>query len=117
TPGHYHWRLRRLCRGAPCEAWRDAGDGEALSTTFADDGEGELSGEAPFGGGDTTRLTVHVLTPFLRLEGPTRVAKNATGTWNVRLAAAAPLSVYLYRPWLAPPASPRDAGGGPTTHT
>jgi hypothetical protein len=100
TPGRYHWRVRTWCRGVPCEPWRDLADGDLLHTAFTDDSELELSVLSAFGDPDTVHTFVTVLDPTMVVDGPTRVLKNATGTWSIRLVAAAPFRVLLYRHWL-----------------
>ena len=102
VPGRYHWRARGWCRGMPCEPWRDLGDDDSVSVSFTGDSQIELSVVSSLGDVDTARSFVSVGRPFLLLEGPTRVPKNATGTWNLRIAASAPLLITMYRQWFAP---------------
>jgi hypothetical protein len=68
--------------------------------SFDDDTEVELSVVSPFGGRAVDTTTVLVRTPYLVLEGPTRVTKNAPGTWRARVAAASPWNVVFKRRWL-----------------
>jgi len=102
APGRYHWRQRGWCRGMPCGAWQDVGDGDSVSTAFTGDSEVELSVLSPFGDADTSIMFVRVGNPFLVIEGPNRVARGTAATWTVRLTASAPWVVNMYRQWLAP---------------
>jgi hypothetical protein len=101
-PGRYHWRARDWCRGVPCEAWRDVGDGDSLRTSFLGDTELELSALSPFGDPDTTRLLVRVGHPFIALQGPQRVPVRSVGTWTARVAVASPARLTWYRLWQRP---------------
>jgi len=116
TPGHYHWRSRGWCRGMPCGAWQDLGNDDSVSTSFTGDSEVELSVVSPFGDVDTARAFVRVGSPSVVIEGPTRVAKNAVATWNLRLVASSPWVVQMYRQW-QPPGGRLEALGSRTTVT
>jgi len=99
APGTYHWRTRGWCRGSPCSDWRDAGDGSVLHAAFDDDAELQLRAISPFGDTAVTSLNVGVRPPFLRVEGPARIAQRARGTWTARIAAAGPDTVTFQRQW------------------
>jgi hypothetical protein len=117
TVGHYHWRARMWLNGGPAEAWRDVGDDDVLRTSFSYDTELELSVVSPFGGRATSHRLVLVRTPVIRLEGPTRVTKNMTGTWHARVIAASPWRVVFRRQWLIPGAPDLRVDDQPTSVT
>jgi len=102
TPGHYQWRVRSWCRGVPCGPWRDLGDADSIRVSLVTDSQLELSVESPFGDLDSAFTFVRVNDPSLEFAGPTRVAKGTVGTWSLRVVAAAPFRMFVYRQWLVP---------------
>jgi hypothetical protein len=94
--------VRSWCRGLPCGPWRDLGDADSIRVSFVTDSQLELSVESPFGDLDSAFTFVRVNDPSLEFAGPTRVAKGTVGTWSLRVVAAAPFRMFVYRQWLVP---------------
>jgi hypothetical protein len=92
-----HWRAREWCRGAPCEDWRDAGNGPTLRIAFDLDAELELTVRTPWGDTLTTSRFIGVRPPELFVDGPRRVPQRAPATWRARLVAMGPASLHWTR--------------------
>jgi hypothetical protein len=73
-----------------------------LRTSFQEDSELGLEVYASWG--DTLRASrfVSVRPPFLDVDGPTRVAQNASATWRARVEAMGPWRVSWERKWRLP---------------
>ncbi len=110
--GEVRWRARPWCHGAACGEWRQLGEGSLLQTAFDEDSELELELRTPWGDTLTTARFVSVRPPWLRLEGPARLASGTRGTWRARVAAMAPWRVEWTRLWRRPDALPERLGRG-----
>jgi hypothetical protein len=110
--GSNHWRVREWCRGAPCEDWRDAGDGARLQIAFDLDAELELTVRTPWGDTLTASRFVGVRPPELDVEGPRRVPQREPATWRARVVAMGPASVRWTRQSRRPRSAPEPLGSG-----
>jgi hypothetical protein len=117
TPGRYQWRVRNWCRGMPCGPWRELGDADSIRVSLFDDSQLELSVESPFGDVDSALTFVRVNDPSLAFSGPVRLAKGSVGTWSLRVVAAAPFGMFVYRQWLVPGSYYKELLGTGTSYT
>ena len=98
----YRWRIRTWCRGGPCGAWAEAGEGAVLRTTLDDDSEIQLTAITPWGDTLTASRFVGVRLPMLVVEGPHRIVQHARATWQARISAMGPAHVSWVRQWRRP---------------
>ena len=89
------WMIREWCRGAPCEPWRPAGEGDSLVLTMQHDTEIGLHVISIWG--DTVVALprfVSVDTPSLSVHGPSRVVQGVESRWRADVVARGPYQVY-----------------------
>jgi hypothetical protein len=89
------WMIREWCRGAPCEPWRPAGEGDSLVLTMQHDTEIGLHVDLDLGGYGRGLAPVRERRyAFTECAWPVAVVQGVESRWRADVVARGPYQVY-----------------------